>query len=648
MSSIGSVGRGQSAVDTDAIAHQPRGASVRQQSLAISYLRHHVPWLGESTMDAATLPPGPPSTTYVSDPALSFAENLIRSMQAAVYKGTPTLPLTRSGLKRLQSKVTRLIKRVQSSNLAPGDDRILDLVERMKTAGIWNAQGTAGQRPLSNVTNMNPPSTQPRSTGRAQPSKPTIWGQPGLQTQSNTSARDASIPEGSWAQQAQQALGTRTTPLDFSSSSFPSLNNGGGGPAQTTTPSSAWQGGPPQQSEPPPRRGQQIGGSRTLGSRQPPPGSTADFFPADRSAATMTNGPPGLPGLAPRQSALNDSTDLSRVTSPAGMPQDSRSPIGQHLNGTIGGDRPHADPSPASAQQPSRDPFAPSTHTSTFEAAPTSTTADQTPAALLSTLSEKDKWGMKGYLALAEGSSLTYRSLLRGQDLSALGLNMSQTDSPLLSSYTGPFAIPTLHHQPPLRPLDSEFHTPECYTVKKVAPLSSRINCFSDETLFYMFYSMPRDYIQILVAQELMERKWRYHVHEQMWMMRDEGTTVAAGAGGAQPSTGGGQYTTLENGLSEQGYYIWWDKGLWKKVRRAYTLRYADLDDMPNVGAVQAQAALAQQQQGLGRGGVRNTSGGMNGTLPQTQANNGPANGIPGLDTPTATSATASTAARGF
>jgi CCR4-NOT transcription complex subunit 2 len=261
---------------------------------------------------------------------------------------------------------------------------------------------------------------------------------------------------------------------------------------------------------------------------------------------------------------------------------------------------------------------------------------------------------MKGYLALAEGSSLTYRSLLRGQDLSALGLNMSQTDSPLLSSYTGPFAIPTLHHQPPLRPLDNEFHTPECYTVKKVAPLSSRINCFSDETLFYMFYSMPRDYIQILVAQELMERKWRYHVHEQMWMMRDEGTTVAAGAGGAQPSAGGGgQYTTLEGGLSEQGYYIWWDKGLWKKVRRAYTLRYADLDDMPNVGAVQAQAQIAAQQQGIGRGGVRQASGGMNGTIPQTQGNNGANGNIPGLEnlagTPTATSATASAGgARGF
>jgi CCR4-NOT transcription complex subunit 2 len=196
---------------------------------------------------------------------------------------------------------------------------------------------------------------------------------------------------------------------------------------------------------------------------------------------------------------------------------------------------------------------------------------------------------MKGYLALAEGPNPALRSLARGQDLAQLGLNMS-SETPLLNSYTGPFAPPNTH---PLRPLESEYTTPDCYTVKKVAPLQTRINSFSDETLFYMFYSMPRDYMQVLVAQELMERKWRYHMHEQMWMMRDDNS---------------GGYALNDDRSSEQGYYIWWDKGLWKKVRRAYTLRYADLDDMPNVAAAGVQPGA---QQAPGFVGVGSRPGGI-------------------------------------
>lgn len=212
---------------------------------------------------------------------------------------------------------------------------------------------------------------------------------------------------------------------------------------------------------------------------------------------------------------------------------------------------------------------------------------------------------MKGYLALAEGPNTTFRSLLRGQELGQLGLNMN-AERTLLSSYTGPFASPNTH---PLRPLDSEYHIPECYTVKKVAPLNQRVNSFSDETLFYMFYSMPRDYMQVLVAQELMERKWRYHILEQMWMMRDEN------AGG---------YALNEDRTSEQGYYIWWDKNLWKKVRRAYQLRYADLDDMPNVsGQANAgrTAGRAPGMQGAMAGGLNGSIGGI-----------GSFNAVPGLE----------------
>ena len=316
-----------------------------------------------------------------------------------------------------------------------------------------------------------------------------------------------------------------------------------------------------------------------------------------RRSSAAPNGPPGL---MQRPTHLNDgvSGDPSRVTSPAGLGPDSRSPLSQNLNGTIGQERPPGDgvdgtdnrrdfyQQSAQSSQLQRDAFA---GRDAFEQP-----SDQTAESVFVGMSEKDKYGMKGFLALAEGPNPTFRSLMRGQDLAALSLNMN-SDQPLLPSYTGAFGTTQTH---PLRPLDADYSIPDVYTIHKVAPLHTRINSFSDETLFYIFYSMPRDYIQVIVAQELMERKWRYHTREQMWLMRDDAS----------------QYPRSEDQRSEQGYYIWWDKNLWKKVRRPYHLNYEDLDDVPAVGNRRAQPGST----GLGAAGVNGSSG--------------PFNAVPGLE----------------
>ena len=41
---------------------------------------------------------------------------------------------------------------------------------------------------------------------------------------------------------------------------------------------------------------------------------------------------------------------------------------------------------------------------------------------------------------------------------------------------------------------------------------------FNIETLFYMFYSMPRDLLQATAAQELYRREWRYHGELKVWL----------------------------------------------------------------------------------------------------------------------------------
>jgi CCR4-NOT transcription complex subunit 2 len=51
--------------------------------------------------------------------------------------------------------------------------------------------------------------------------------------------------------------------------------------------------------------------------------------------------------------------------------------------------------------------------------------------------------------------------------------------------------------------VEPEYQLPNCYTVVNTQPVHSKIGSFSDETLFYVFYTMPRDIMQEVVVAEL-------------------------------------------------------------------------------------------------------------------------------------------------
>ena len=147
--------------------------------------------------------------------------------------------------------------------------------------------------------------------------------------------------------------------------------------------------------------------------------------------------------------------------------------------------------------------------------------------------------------------------------MTSLGLDINSPE-PLYPNFSTPFTP-----SGPLRPIETDYTLPECYKVGNVTPLMDRITGFTDETLFYIFYTMPRDIMQVLVAEELEGRKWRYHKVEKMWLTRDESF--------AQPAE-------VEVNVSEAGWYLWWDWKNWKRVRRQYVLRYEDLDEGTNRG----------------------------------------------------------------
>lgn len=137
--------------------------------------------------------------------------------------------------------------------------------------------------------------------------------------------------------------------------------------------------------------------------------------------------------------------------------------------------------------------------------------------------------------------------------------------------------------------MEPDYHLPSCYNVQAPPPAQTKVANFSDETLFFIFYSTPRDILQEVAAVELHHRNWRFHKELQLWLTKEHNM---------EP--------TQKTPMYEKGQYVFWDVESWQRVTKNFVLLYELLEDRPAL-AVQAQGqqaqALQQQQQG-GTGGV--------------------------------------------
>jgi len=68
----------------------------------------------------------------------------------------------------------------------------------------------------------------------------------------------------------------------------------------------------------------------------------------------------------------------------------------------------------------------------------------------------------------------------------------------LYSTFITPWADSSAAHT-----VEPDFHLPGCYNVQPPPPGPVKAAAFSDETLFFMFYSSPRDALQEIASQEL-------------------------------------------------------------------------------------------------------------------------------------------------
>ena len=73
-----------------------------------------------------------------------------------------------------------------------------------------------------------------------------------------------------------------------------------------------------------------------------------------------------------------------------------------------------------------------------------------------------------------------------------------------------------------------------CYYMQPPALKTGHLSKFQLETLFYIFYALPKDVLQAYSAQELYSRDWRYHAELKRWFKRaspaDGVASIASGA----------------------------------------------------------------------------------------------------------------------
>eukprot|EP00744_Colponema_vietnamica_P011072 GILI01015585.1.p1 GENE.GILI01015585.1~~GILI01015585.1.p1 ORF type:complete len:248 (-),score=46.68 GILI01015585.1:65-808(-) len=129
-----------------------------------------------------------------------------------------------------------------------------------------------------------------------------------------------------------------------------------------------------------------------------------------------------------------------------------------------------------------------------------------------------DSFGMLGLVSDIKTDTVEAQNkqfLVRGFDLGQLGLNLVDT-SHLFPTFASPW-----HDTPSL--LVPEFKVPTCYKVEVGRITYNTFQKFSIATCFYVFYSMPKDLLQVAAAKELVTRGYFFHIVQKQWVKLEDG-----------------------------------------------------------------------------------------------------------------------------
>lgn len=125
---------------------------------------------------------------------------------------------------------------------------------------------------------------------------------------------------------------------------------------------------------------------------------------------------------------------------------------------------------------------------------------------------------------------------------------------------------------------------------------------FTDETLFFIFYSQPRDAAQEAAAEQLYKRNWRYHKDLHLWLTKDVGS---------EP--------TQKTATYERGTYIFFDPNIWERVQKEFVLVFEHLETRVST-ARQASCAVVIADNALPSASQHRNTGASIQQTPQPQA----------------------------
>eukprot|EP00979_Chaetoceros_neogracilis_P003277 scaffold577_cov273-Chaetoceros_neogracile.AAC.11 len=121
-------------------------------------------------------------------------------------------------------------------------------------------------------------------------------------------------------------------------------------------------------------------------------------------------------------------------------------------------------------------------------------------------------YGLLGLLKIIRLSDADRNALAVGSDLTSLGLNLNSSEN-LYSTFASPWSDSPANREP-------QYQLPMCYYMQPPALKTGHLSKFQLETLFYIFYALPKDVLQAYAAQELYSREWKFHVELKLWFKR--------------------------------------------------------------------------------------------------------------------------------
>ncbi|GFR72213.1 CCR4-NOT transcription complex subunit 2 [Elysia marginata] len=294
-----------------------------------------------------------------------------------------------------------------------------------------------------------------------------------------------------------------------------------------------------------------FGGTRTLDSH--PAIDLADFpILSSRSSATPNPMPSTRNYVGMVSKPAPDSAPEFNITQeefPA-LPGAQNPPVQSEGNGSVGGDQvSNKDGSKGDGKQTMQPKRGIQTHADG--------TISNIPSGMV-----MDQFGIVGLLSFVRSADQDANmvALAPGIDLTTLGLNLNSPEN-LYSSFQSPFADQAC------RPQDIDYHVPGEYLTNmfirdKLAPI--KLNRYSEDLLFYLFYMNGGDVLQLAAAAELYNREWRYHKEERVWLTRTPQCEIFN-----------------KTATSERGTYFYFDIQQWRKTVKEFQLEYDKLEDRP-------------------------------------------------------------------